>query len=205
VRTHRPSTDYHFVDRWRVRGTAREVADILEDVTGYARWWPSTYLEVTKDAEGAEHGVGQIGRVYAKGWLPYRIRFSYRVTEANPPHGFALDAWGDLTGRGVWRIEQDGDWVDVTYTWTVRSDKAILRYLSFLLKPVFRSNHVWTMRQGERSLQLEIDRRRAKTVDERLRVPDPPAPVPDVVWLAGTGASVAALWGLWRLGGRRWT
>ena len=35
------------------------------------------------------------------------------------------------------------------------ADKALLRYLSFLLKPVFAMNHRWAMAQGEKSLRVE--------------------------------------------------
>jgi hypothetical protein len=193
------TVDYRFVDRWRVRGTVQEVSDILADVTSYPRWWPSTYIEVTDDVAGDENDVGRSGRVYAQGWLPYRIRFNYRVTESRAPRGFSFAAWGDLTGNGVWDLVQDGDWVDVTFTWTIRADKPILRSLSVLLKPIFRSNHGWTMRRGEPSLQLELERRRAATPDSAAGVPDPPGPFPRWVWGIVAGAVILALWS----GGRR--
>ena len=44
----------------------------------------------------------------------------------------ADDATGDLEGRGVWTFAQDGDFVDVTYDWTIRANKPIVEKLSFL-------------------------------------------------------------------------
>jgi hypothetical protein len=41
-----------------------------------------------------------------------------------------------------------------------------IRSPSFLLKPIFRANHDWTMRGGEESLKLELRRRHAKTPEE---------------------------------------
>ena len=38
--------EYHFVTDWKLRGTAREVAEVLGDPLGLARWWPSVYLAV---------------------------------------------------------------------------------------------------------------------------------------------------------------
>jgi len=169
--------DYRFVDRWRVRGALEEVAAVLSDAEAMARWWPSTYLAIRTLAPGGPEGVGQVGLVHAKGWLPYEIRFLYRVTDADPPNGFGLDAVGDLTGRGEWALRQDGPDVAVTYTWAVHSDKPLLRRLSWLLKPIFASNHRWTMRQGEASLKLELARRQAATTAERAAVPAPPGPV----------------------------
>ena len=42
---------YHFVTRWQVEGTCGEVADILGDPIGLARWWPSVYLDVQELAD----------------------------------------------------------------------------------------------------------------------------------------------------------
>ena len=77
----------------------------------------------------------------------------------NPPHGFSLEAWGDLEGSGVWTFSQDGPMVDITYDWRIRAEKPLLRYLSFLLKPIFSANHRWAMARGEESLRAELARR----------------------------------------------
>lgn len=45
--------------------------------------------------------------------------------------------------------------------WRVSAAKPLLRYLSFLLKPVFAANHRWAMKKGEESLRIEIARRKA--------------------------------------------
>jgi hypothetical protein len=62
----------------------------------------------------------------------------------------------------------------VEYDWTIRANKPIIDKLSFLLKPIFRANHNWTMKRGEESLQLELLRRRARTKEEIATVPPPP-------------------------------
>ena len=67
--------------------------------------------------------------------------------------------------------------VDVTYDWTIHADKPLLHYFSFLLRPIFRSNHVWTMRKGEQGLKLELQHRRCKTEQERALIPPFPKPV----------------------------
>jgi hypothetical protein len=170
------ATEYHFIDRWRVRGGVEEVAAIIGDAPDWARWWASTYREVTVTTHGDERRVGQEGDVRAAAWLPYGIRFHYRITESWHPRGFALDATGDLTGRGVWTFEEVDGFTLATFDWRVRTDKPLLRHLSWLLKPLFRSNHAWTMRQGERSLELELARRRAATAEAAALIPPPPGP-----------------------------
>lgn len=157
---------YQFTDRWLVEGDIREVADILEDALSLPRWWGSVYFEVKQLEAGEEHGVGKLISLRAGGWLPYTLRINFRTVESRYPYGFSMDASGDLEGSGVWTLEQDGPFVNVTYDWTIHANKPIIEKLSFLLKPIFRSNHNWTMRRGEESLKLELLRRRARTADE---------------------------------------
>lgn len=169
-----PTNDYHFIDRWRVEGTVKEVADILEDALSLSLWWPSVYFEVKELEPGVEGGVGKLIRLRAGGWLPYTLRINFLTTESRYPNGFTMDATGDLEGKGIWKFQQDGPFVNVTYDWTIRANKPIVDKLSFLLKPIFRLNHNWTMKRGEESLKLELLRRRAPTKEEAAGVPSPP-------------------------------
>jgi hypothetical protein len=168
------ANDYHFIDRWRVEADIREVAAIIEDATSLSDWWPSVYYAVTELAPGGEGGVGKLVSLRAGGWLPYTLRIDFRTTESRYPNGFSMEASGDLEGVGIWTFEQDGPFVNITYDWTIRANKPIVDKLSFLLKPVFRSNHNWTMKCGEESLKLELLRRRRQTKQEAAPVPRPP-------------------------------
>jgi hypothetical protein len=96
-----------------------------------------------------------------------------------------MDATGDLEGRGIWTILQDGPFVNVTYDWTIRANKPIIDKLSFLLKPIFRSNHKWTMRRGEESLRLELRRRRGQIGARAVLEPPPPSLVVRLLKLNG--------------------
>jgi hypothetical protein len=171
-----PANDYHFIDRWRVEGNVKEVADILEDALSLSAWWPSVYFAVKELEPGGEDGVGKFISLRAGGWLPYTLRINFRTTESRYPHGFTMEATGDLEGKGIWTFEPDGQFVNVTYDWTIRANKPIIDKLSFLLKPIFRSNHNWTMKRGEESLKLELLRRRAHTQEEAATVAAPPRP-----------------------------
>ena len=189
---------YHFLTRWRVEGTCGEVADVLGDPLALPRWWPSVYLEADELEPANAQGLGRRVRLRTKGWLPYTIGWELEVVESRYPHGFTIVARGDLDGRGVWTIEQDGRLVSIAYDWRVRADKPLLRNLSFVLKPLFEANHRWAMAQGETSLRLELARRRAMSDEARASVPAPPGPVTyaGVALLAGAavvGAGVAYL------------
>jgi hypothetical protein len=170
------SNEYHFITRWQVEGTVGEVADILKEATDLPRWWPSVYLDVEELEPSKPDGTGRVVSLYTKGWLPYTLRWKFRITESNHPHGFALEAWGDLNGRGIWKFEQSGTQVNITYDWRIRADKPLLRAFSFILKPIFSANHRWAMARGEESLKLELRRRHARTLEEAACVPPPPGP-----------------------------
>ena len=152
------SNDYHFVTRWRVGGTIKEVADVLKSAEDLPRWWPSVYLDVQELEAGDEDGIGKVVALHTRGWLPYTLRWQFRVVESRYPHGYALEASGDFNGRGVWSFEQEEEWVNVIYDWRIRADKPLLKAFSFLLKPVFAANHRWAMAKGEESLRLELER-----------------------------------------------
>lgn len=196
------SNEYHFLTEWRVPGAAAEVAEVLADARDLARWWPSVYLAVDQLDPGDERGLGKVAALYTKGWLPYTLRWQFRVTEVAPA-GFTLEATGDFVGRGIWTFHQDGPDVVVTYDWKIRVEKPVLRELSFLLKPIFAANHRWAMAKGEESLKLELARRHAGSAAERAQMPAPPGPTrvraaPVVVGLLGLAAV------LWLLARQPW-
>ncbi|MDJ0757019.1 MAG: hypothetical protein QNJ45_26040 [Ardenticatenaceae bacterium] len=153
------SNDYQFVTHWRVRSTCEEISQILGNAPDLVRWWPAVYLNVQEVEAGDENGIGKVVSLHTKGWLPYTLRWHFRVTENHHPFGFSLEAWGDFVGEGIWTFVQDGDFVNIRYDWRIQAEKPMLKYLSFLLKPIFSANHHWAMRQGEVSLEKELQRR----------------------------------------------
>ncbi len=167
--------DYHFITRWHVPAKVKEVTDIISDNEALVRWWPSVYLQVEELAQGDADGIGKVLSLYTKGWLPYTLHWQCRVSAIHAD-GFSLIASGDFEGRGIWTFKQNGSWADVTYDWKISAEKPLLRYFSFIMKPIFSANHYWAMARGEESLKLEVARRRATTQEERSLVPAPPMP-----------------------------
>lgn len=170
------TNDYHFVTHWRVQSTLLEVNEILSDGPGLPRWWPAVYMDVKILEPGGEYGLGRVVSLFTKGWLPYTLRWQFKITETNALNGFRLDALGDFVGRGIWTFEQDDNFVNVTYDWKIYAEKGILKTLGFIMKPIFSQNHLWAMRMGGESLKLELQRRHAPTPEARAQVPPPPPP-----------------------------
>lgn len=170
--------EYRFVDRWRVRSTLEEITDIMLDLESLPRWWPSFFLDTKVLEPGEPDGTGRVVEFHVQGGrLLYRLRWTGRTIEVRHPHGFRLEITGHFIGTADWTFEQDGQFVDMTLEWTVRAVNPFLSYASYVLRPLLANNHTWTMRVGERSLELELARRRSRSAEELASIPPPPRPV----------------------------
>jgi hypothetical protein len=174
---------YHFTTAWRIAATPHEISEILGDAAALSSWWPSVYLDVRVLEPGDERGLGKRVELWTKGFLPYTLRWRFKVTESNPPTGFRIEATGDFVGRGIWTLATvaDPDAPDpatlVTYDWLVIAEKGVLKNLSAIMRPIFAANHRWAMARGEESLRLELARRRAASDSAVLAaIPPPPPP-----------------------------
>ena len=186
------ANQFHFITRWRVKGTAEEVFAILGAPLEYPRWWPSAYLMVREIATGDRVGRGRSVGLLTRGWLPYRLRWQATTSEVRLPERFVVQASGDFEGRGIWSIVQDGAFTDITFDWKLTAKKRLLRMLSPLFHTAFEANHRWAMEQGRMSLELELERYRSSTVEEMNTVPPPAAP--KEIWnrALASGALLAA-------------
>src|SRR5262245_26137757 len=110
-----PTNDYYFITRWRLPARVQEVSNILQDALALPRWWPSVYAAVEELVPGNGDGIGRVISLHTRGWLPYTLKWQFRVVASRAPFGFTLEASGDFEGRGTWRFEQDGDFVEVVY------------------------------------------------------------------------------------------
>lgn len=168
---------YHFITRWKMDASCEEVYRVLEDVDGLARWWPSVYLDVQEIEKGMPGGVGKVVELYTKGWLPYTLRWMFRVTATDFPKRFSLEAIGDFVGNGVWTFNPTIDSrCEVIYDWKITVEKPLLKLFTPILRPIFSANHLWAMRMGEKSLKLELQRRHAANESDMALIPAPPKP-----------------------------
>ena len=81
------SNEYHFISDWQVEGTVEEVSAIITDTVSLPRWWPSVYLAVTVLQPSLEDGIGKVVSLLTRGWLPYSLDWTLRVTESRRPYG----------------------------------------------------------------------------------------------------------------------
>jgi hypothetical protein len=167
---------YQFLTRWRMEASVEEVFQVLDAVPDYVRWWPAVWLRVELLDPGDANGIGSRGLFTSKGWLPYILRWEGTTLEKTFPQRRVFRASGEFEGYGIWTFRQNGSFVDAEYRWEVVADKPLLRYLSFLFRPLFAFNHNWSMTRGLESIRLELMRRGAKSPEELARIPAPPPP-----------------------------
>jgi len=88
--------------RWLVAASIEEVAAILSEPERLPEWWPAVYLSVDLLDPGDARGLGRTVAFLTRGWLPYTLSWRARVIEDRRPHGWTIEATGDLAGRGAW-------------------------------------------------------------------------------------------------------
>lgn len=151
---------FRITTRWRVEGSISEVAAILSEPERFPDWWGEVYLGIRVLDRGDANGLGSRIAVHSRGWLPYHLNWEGTLVEDERPRRWVIEAAGDLTGRGVWSLSQDGPWAEIAYDWRVTADRPLFRRLAPVLFPLFAWNHRWAMARGEAGLRHELTRRR---------------------------------------------
>ena len=142
--------EYRFVDRWFVRAPLEKAYDVVGDTLGYPDWWGDVFVSV--DGDGGPPRPGRHVQIVSRGFLPYRLRWEAEVAAAAAPHRFSFTMTGDFVGSGSWSFEPAEGGTNAVFEFRPRVEKPGVKQLSPLLKPVFRWNHRWAMKRGERGL-----------------------------------------------------
>jgi uncharacterized protein YndB with AHSA1/START domain len=150
---------YEFVDEWFVPAPVEDVYDIVGDQLAYPSWWGDVFLEIRGDDEPPH--PGRRASVVARGFLPYRLRFDAVVTAAERPRSIEMTLSGDFGGGGSWTFTAQGGGTRAVLDWRPEVEKPIVRYLTPLLRPLFRANHTWTMRRGQDAIVRLLEQRSA--------------------------------------------
>ena len=141
---------YVFIDEWDVDAPIDATFDAIADPRTYPQWWRPVYLEV--EASGPPE-VGSVSQQRFKGRLPYTLQLTSRVTRLERPTDIEVDVEGDLSGHGHWTLTPSDGRVRVRFDWRVNADRAFLRLLTPLLRPLFRWNHNWAIARAIEGLE----------------------------------------------------
>jgi len=142
--------EYVFIDEWDVDAPIEAVFEALADARTYPEWWGAVYLEVEADCPPE---VGCVSKHEFKGRLAYHLNTTSEIVRLERPREFEVEVVGDLTGRGVWTLMPSDGGVHIRFDWRVLADRPLLRYLTPILRPVFRWNHNWSIQRAREGLE----------------------------------------------------
>ena len=142
---------YRFLDRWVVPAPIDRVYDTIGDVLGYERWWTDFVIRATGDE--APPKPGKKNELLVKAYLPYKVNFGLEVIEAERPRRILSRLSKDFDGSGEWTLEEADGTTTATLDWRPSVNHPLIRHLTPVLRPLFRSNHNWAMRHGERQIR----------------------------------------------------
>ena len=140
-------SEYRFVDRWFVPAPPGQAYDAIGDTLGYPGWWGRVFLTVEGD-EGPPK-PGRRAKIVSRGLLPYKLRWEAQIVEADAPNGFSITMTGDFVGTGAWSFEAADGGTNAVFDFRPRVEKPIVKYLTPVLRPLFRWNHGWAMKRGQ--------------------------------------------------------
>jgi hypothetical protein len=157
--------DYSFVTLWRFRSPLAPVWDLIYRSEEWPAWWRGVE-RVERIEPGDSTGIGTLQRYTWKSKLPYRLMFEMRLTRVEPLSVIEGEAVGELTGRGLWRLKQEGEVTCVRYDWNVLTTKRWMNLLAPVARPFFQWNHDMVMNWGAEGLARKLGVERLEVNDE---------------------------------------
>ncbi|MDF2748685.1 MAG: hypothetical protein K0S98_2972 [Propionibacteriaceae bacterium] len=147
---------YVFIDEWDVDAPQEQVFDVLVDSRTYPEWWTPTYVGGESDGPPKP---GTVSRVRFKAKLPFTFTVTSRLVRVDRPNEFETLVEGDLGGVAVWTLTPRNGKVHVRFDWRVSADHPLIRFLTPVLRPIFRWNHKMAIGQAKRNLEPYVRRR----------------------------------------------
>ena len=142
---------YRFLDRWLLPAPLERVYQTIGDPLGYERWW--TDFVVSAEGDPGDPRPGKRNRLLVKSFLPFTVRFGLEVLEVERPTRILSRLSGDFDGTGEWRLTATAVGTEALLDWRPQVNKPLIRNLTPLLRSLFRANHNWAMRRGERQIR----------------------------------------------------
>ncbi len=138
---------YAFTTRWKTSAPLHDVWETIRNSLQWPEWWKS-FESVAELRPGDELGIGSIRRYTLQSPTRYKLTFDMLLTERVEHETLRGEASGELAGSGTWHFKVIDGVTYIECLWNVRTTRAWMNMLAFLLKPVFRYNHKLVMKKG---------------------------------------------------------
>jgi len=152
---------YFFISRWEIEADSQDVWKLIYESEKWPAWWKSVKC-VDEIHKGDNNGVGSIRRYKIRSPMLYTLSFDLLLTHMQHNKLLRGDVSGELQGIGSWHFKQNAEICVVECRWQVTTKILWMNALSWLLKPVFKYNHVLVMKTGAKSLAKALRARLLK-------------------------------------------
>ncbi|HSO94002.1 MAG TPA: SRPBCC family protein [Candidatus Dormibacteraeota bacterium] len=147
---------YHFKTDWRFHAPLATVWSVVLDIERYPDWWGN--FRRVRIVRGDGKSVGSVIACEVRGSLPYSLKYSVEVIEAEQPRHILLRSTGDLLGTGRWAFEEEEPGIaSAVYFWDVETSNPILNLVAPFARRALSRNHEQVMANGYAALRPHIE------------------------------------------------
>jgi hypothetical protein len=147
---------YHFLTKWRFRAPLPTVWSVVLDIENYPGWWKN--FRRVRLVRGDGKSLGSVIDCEVRGSLPYSLKYSLEVMEAEEYHSILLRSSGDLVGTGRWAFSEPEPNISAAdYSWDVATTNPILNLVAPFARRALARNHEQVMANGYAALRPHIE------------------------------------------------
>ena len=154
------AAQYHFETEWEFNAAVPPTWSIVLDLRHYPDWWKNFRRVAVLNGDG--ESVGSKAECVVRGSLPYSLRYTMEVVDAQRHRSMVLRSTGDLVGTGRWEFLELGPGrCRATYYWDVATTNPILNLVAPLAGRFLAQNHEQVMANGYAALRPHVEGPRA--------------------------------------------
>ena len=151
------ATNYYiFIDKFTAPCDEETAYNYIKQIEEYPRWWGKVYKKIIKLKDAPADAPGAKYAITVGGFLPYTLNIENEVTHMDKPNLIRFNADGDLKGKGAWVFRKVEEGTEVTFDWRVAANKKVIRWFSFLLKPLFKANHHYCVVKAKQGMEKDL-------------------------------------------------
>ena len=139
------STPFAFDRSWDFAVAPDDLWSTLGRTDRYRTWWP--WLRELH-VDGAGLVAGTTARVVIQAPLPYQLRCSLHVLDAEPSRRLDAEVTGDLEGPARLELEPDGAGTVARLVWALEVRSSLLRPLASIARPALAWAHDRIVERG---------------------------------------------------------
>jgi uncharacterized protein YndB with AHSA1/START domain len=139
------ATPFRFDRAWHFAATPELLWATFERTDHYQAWWP--WLR-TLDLDGEGLTAGASARVVIQAPLPYQLRCTVEVEDAEPARRLVARVRGDLDGPARLELEPAAEGTDARLAWSLAVRAPLLRPAATLARPALAWAHDRIVERG---------------------------------------------------------